>query len=128
MIEGLMCWKCGGGLDTVVQPFPRSAQCPQCTVDLHVCHMCKFFDRGAARGCREPVAEEVRDKERANFCGWFMPRPPAEVADAPAAVERAQSELESMFGLTPGSIPAATDANAARARLDALFDNGSNKT
>ncbi len=33
--------------------------------------MCRFYDTRKANSCAEPVADEVGDKERANFCGYF---------------------------------------------------------
>lgn len=33
--------------------------------------MCRFYDTRKAKSCAEPVADEVSDKERANFCGYF---------------------------------------------------------
>lgn len=33
--------------------------------------MCRFYDTSKAKSCAEPVADEVGDKERANFCGYF---------------------------------------------------------
>jgi len=39
--------------------------------------MCRHYEPRRARQCRELAADEVRDKTRANFCGWFVPRPDA---------------------------------------------------
>jgi hypothetical protein len=30
-----------------------------------------------ANDCREPVSEPVLEKDRANFCDWFVPAPDA---------------------------------------------------
>ena len=34
--------------------------------------MCRFYDTRKAKSCAEPVADEVQDKQRANFCGYFV--------------------------------------------------------
>jgi hypothetical protein len=119
MVENAVCWKCDAPLTDIEQPFPRASECPSCTADLHVCHMCKFFDPDAARGCREPVAEEVRDRTRANFCGWFMvgsPRP------AGASGSSSRDQLQSLFGMEAGEGSGSpTNEDAARSALDALF-------
>ena len=96
------CWKCGGSLAAIELPLRRAELCPHCTADLHVCHMCRHFDRHSRRGCREPVADEVRDRERANFCGWFQIGGAAMSASSTEAAV-AKNELESLFGLDPGS-------------------------
>lgn len=56
------------------------------------------YDTGVAKHCREPTAEEVRDKTRANFCDHFKPRSGAYVPPDTAAIDKARSELEKLFG------------------------------
>ena len=36
-----------------------------------MCKNCRFYDPTAYNECREPSAEVVREKERANFCDYF---------------------------------------------------------
>jgi hypothetical protein len=60
--------------------------------------MCEFYDTSKAKHCREPVAEEVKDKTHANFCDYFRPTPTAYRPEATSAAEKARSELESLFG------------------------------
>src|SRR5512134_1659363 len=67
----LVCWKCGASLEALGLPFSRTDECRTCRAEVHVCRMCRFYDTGKAKSCAEPVADEVRDKERANFCGYF---------------------------------------------------------
>lgn len=73
----------------------RNDTCPQCRADLRVCLNCARYDEHAAHQCREPRAEPVADKDRANFCEWFVfaersftPRPGADRADAARAALR----------------------------------------
>jgi hypothetical protein len=117
-IEGLVCWKCGGSLADLSLPLRRQEACRACGAELHVCRLCEFHDTAVARSCREPVAEEVKDKTRANFCDYFRPRPHAFVAAGDAA-SQARSELESMFGGGPAASKSPEDE--ARARLEELF-------
>ena len=121
LLENLLCWRCQGSLDAVPQPFARAAECPHCNADLHVCNLCRFFDASARRGCKEPVADEVTDKDRSNFCGYFEPT--AANLGGPAAQDVAtRSELESLFGLTPGeAVASPNSADAARSELEKLF-------
>lgn len=76
----------------------RGDLCPACNADLHACRLCEFFDAGASRGCREPVADPPTDKERANFCGYFKPRPGAYAAADSAAAQDALDQLNTLFG------------------------------
>ena len=105
-------------------PFARVAECPACRADLHVCRMCEFFDPGVRRGCKEPVAEEVSDRERANFCGYFTPARGRGPGADDGASQAARTELESLFGLSPAGSAAPSDAGEARRRLDELFGGG----
>ncbi len=91
----MTCAGCGSDLPRP-ERVGRRDTCPRCGCDLRVCRQCRFYEPALADACREPQAERVLDKTKANFCDYFS------AADAvrPAA--------------------AATDA-AARAALDRLF-------
>ncbi|MBW1804790.1 MAG: hypothetical protein JRJ06_00175 [Deltaproteobacteria bacterium] len=52
----------------------RQDVCPNCHKDLRCCKQCKFYDRSAYNECKEVTAERIIDKERANFCDFFVPR------------------------------------------------------
>lgn len=72
-------------------------ECPACSADLHVCRNCAHHDPSAHNECREPQAERVRDRDRANLCDWFRP------------------------GEEAGGGERAREQGDARAKLDALF-------
>jgi len=59
---------------TLDRKITRRETCPSCGWDLHVCLNCRFFDLGVYNQCREPQAERVLDKERSNFCDYFVYR------------------------------------------------------
>jgi hypothetical protein len=116
--DGLVCWKCGASLAGVSLPMRRLEVCKSCDAELHCCRMCVFYDTTVAKHCREPVAEEVRDKTSANFCDYFQPKPGAWVAPESAA-SKARAELDALFG---GGAAAAGDAAAGpRSALEDLF-------
>ena len=46
-------------------------ECLQCRTDLHVCLNCIFYDEGKANRCREPQADYVKERDRANYCEYF---------------------------------------------------------
>ena len=104
MNDELVCWRCGAAVGDLPLPLARRAECRSCHAELHACRMCRHYDSSVARSCREPVAEEVSDKERANFCGWFMPRPSAYVAGKEHAAAEARAALDALFGSgSPGA-------------------------
>lgn len=98
MAHDLICWKCGQSLAEYTLPLRRLEECRACRAQLHVCRMCVEYDRSVAKHCREPTAEEVRDKEHANFCDHLKPKPGAFQAGATAEADRAKSDLEKLFG------------------------------
>ena len=97
MEHGLLCWKCGASLEKLTLPLARRDECASCRAELHVCRMCVEYDTAVAKHCREPTAEEVSDKQHANFCDHFRPRPKAWTPPA-AAADQARAELERLFG------------------------------
>lgn len=51
----------------------RTEECPHCSADVHCCLNCVNYDTSAHNRCREPQAEWVSDREKANFCDYFLP-------------------------------------------------------
>ena len=64
------CAACGREM-AIELPVGRRDECPHCGTDLRACRQCRFFDLYAPNQCREPQAEPVVDKEKANFCDFF---------------------------------------------------------
>ncbi len=89
------CWSCGHSLGDIGKIGFRD-ECPRCASPLHCCRNCKFYDPGYHNQCREPMAERVVDKERANFCEFFAPAPDGQHR---AKVEKAdvREKLEKLF-------------------------------
>jgi len=135
MPETLHCWKCGTPLLSIPLPIGRRDECPSCGADLHVCRMCAFHDPAASKECREPMADEVEEKERGNFCDYFRATGGAGPSQESAEANAARAKLGALFGDAtgagrPGSLAqqaaaikskARDDAAAARAMLDKLF-------
>lgn len=128
MNDSLVCWRCGASIADWPLPLSRTAECKQCRADLHVCKLCEYFDPRLGKQCREPVAEEVHNKERANFCGYFSAKANAFHPADHNAQQDARAQLDALFGGTP-SAPTlaprtqkpATDTELARAKLEDLF-------
>ena len=123
MAENYVCWKCGAAIGHLPFPLGRMSKCEQCKADLHVCKLCKYYDKTKANQCQEPVADAVNDKQRSNFCGYFVAKPDAFQSQDSSAVTSAQQDLAALFG-EPVDIPSSNDVDRARSELDKLF--GSN--
>ncbi|TVQ19746.1 MAG: hypothetical protein EA382_16035 [Spirochaetaceae bacterium] len=78
----------------------RNTTCDRCGRDSKVCLNCRFYDPTAHWECRETIGEPVRDKDRANFCDYFVAggagRSPA--AEKTDAADRARATLNKLFG------------------------------
>lgn len=129
MSEALVCWKCGTELQGLPTPLSRRDECRVCGAELHVCRMCASYDPGVAGQCTEDRAEDVTDKERANFCDYFVLVSGAYHPQDEVAQQAARAELDALFGgHDPGrgvSGQGSTEARAkdehARAELERLF-------
>lgn len=68
-----VCFNCQ---KTLVLPddlkISRQDTCEYCGAHLRSCKMCHFYDLSAYNDCREPNAERVVEKEKANFCSYFQ--------------------------------------------------------
>lgn len=122
MTETWTCWKCGGELVDLLLPLARLAECPHCRAQLHVCRMCTFYDPAVGQQCREPVADSVTDKQRANFCGYFQLKLNVSSAQ-PDQSATARALADALFGgATPAFEPEArSPEELAREQLEQLF-------
>jgi hypothetical protein len=91
-----ICHACKKELSEVSKKIGRRDECRFCRADLHCCLNCAFYDRASSQSCREPVAERIKDKEKANYCSYFSF---AEISSdsAQADVEKARKELNDLF-------------------------------
>jgi len=55
-----------------------------------------FYDRAVSKQCRETVAELVREKEKANFCEYFV-YAENRIAAADAGVAQTRKALDDLF-------------------------------
>ena len=92
--EGI-CWSCGTHL--CASDYQREGECPKCRKQTHVCRNCRFYQPGRPNDCQEPVAEPVRDKDRANFCDYFEPGSDTYRPDADP--ERLRAAAEDLFNI-----------------------------
>lgn len=96
-----VCHHCNRELN-VEAVVERTAGCPYCHSDLKCCLNCTFFDPGRNNQCREPQAEWVSEKSKANFCEFFS-------FGETSAIGR------------PGGGSEKSDKDRARSAFDSLF-------
>ncbi len=89
------CHHCGKELQ-VQGKIGRTEECAFCKADLHCCRNCSFLDPSRSKQCREPAADLVREKAKANFCDFFSFREgPSTLQDR--SNEKARQELDALF-------------------------------
>jgi hypothetical protein len=66
------CFHCGRQIEVIERVGFRD-NCDACGRSLHACLNCGWYDPAYNNQCREPQAERVVDKDRANFCEYFSP-------------------------------------------------------
>jgi hypothetical protein len=59
--------------------------------------MCIYFDAKVLRQCSEDGAEEVREKDRLNFCDWFKASETAFDADRKDEEDEARTAADDLF-------------------------------
>lgn len=120
----LICWNCGGSLKGELLPLSRRAVCGACNAELHVCRLCQFYDPRVSDQCTEDRAEQVREKDRANFCDYFKPKPGAYVARQDTKSVAAKAVLNGLFGGAAQNGDSGSAGDKARGLLDDLFKPG----
>ena len=65
----IRCPRCKNLID--IEKIMFKDECPSCRTDLHACIYCNLYDEGKANRCREPQADYVKERDRANFCEYF---------------------------------------------------------
>ncbi len=71
-MSGPLCFHCGKELDLAPGKAGRGDTCPNCRSDVRVCFNCRHYDANSYNECAEPMAERVVEKNRSNFCDYFV--------------------------------------------------------
>jgi hypothetical protein len=87
--------------------------------------MCRFYDVSVAESCREPVADTVFDKQRANFCGYLELTNQAHEQAANELVVTATEGLNALFGLESNTVSGSSEHDELK-DLFGLSDDESN--
>lgn len=92
----MICFFCHQDLQ-ITDRIGRQEACPHCGRDLHICKNCEFYDESAYNECREPQAERVVDKEKSNFCDYFVFGRSNRSVDSRDAATVVKRKLEELF-------------------------------
>lgn len=90
-----VCHRCGKEL-VIPRVVGRKDVCPDCRADLRCCLNCTFYDDRVYNQCRELQAERVLEKDRSNFCDYFVYRE-ADSERKSGEKKTARDKLESLF-------------------------------
>lgn len=92
----MICWKCKK--DNKMDFVGRSTECEFCHADLHSCKGCKFYAPGNHFDCKENISEPVADKEKANFCDFFMINTDVSADTNADKASKAKDQFAALFG------------------------------
>lgn len=86
-----------GNVAPIEGKVSRQDTCPHCNRDLRCCKQCSFYDPNAYNECREVSAERIVEKERANFCDYYVPRGAEKASGSLNRTKEAKEALEALF-------------------------------
>lgn len=70
----ILCFSCQKELKFSDLKIGFREECPNCRADVHTCKNCQFWDPKVYNECKETAADVVREKDRANYCEFFLLR------------------------------------------------------
>ncbi|MBN1380990.1 MAG: hypothetical protein JXA41_04895 [Deltaproteobacteria bacterium] len=91
-----ICHQCGQEVD-IKKDLGRKETCPFCRADLRCCLNCIFYDPASYNACRETQAERVLDKDRSNFCEYFIYKDSSFLGEAKKSKENPLDKLNALF-------------------------------
>ena len=89
------CWHCGREL--MRADLARENTCPGCGKSTRSCRNCRWYAPGRPNDCREPMAERILDKEKANYCELFQPNPEAGDQAKGGAADNLRQAADDLF-------------------------------
>ncbi|MBN1663862.1 MAG: hypothetical protein JW943_09705 [Deltaproteobacteria bacterium] len=94
-----ICHHCGKEVE-IKKILGRKEACPFCRADLRCCLNCSFYDPASYNACREPQAERVLEKDRSNFCEYFVYKKALGAADVKDMKNKTLDQLNNLFKTT----------------------------
>ncbi len=81
----------------VAERVGRSETCPSCDADLRCCLNCRFYDPVAYNQCCENQADRVLEKDKGNFCEYFLFKDSTDAARDVSGKQKAKNPLDGIF-------------------------------
>ena len=72
-------------------------ECSKCKSSLHICKNCAFYSETSYNECKEPQADRVLDKEKANYCDYFKANENLSNLSKTQSKEDVYNKLNSLF-------------------------------
>lgn len=91
-MKQIFCFHCKK-VSPLIGILGRRDECPFCKSDLHVCKNCQHYDPKSYNECREPSADVIKEKEKANFCDYMLAKAEGDVVDQAAKLKAAAEAL-----------------------------------
>lgn len=91
------CYFCGAQIDEQLK-IMRSSVCPDCGKELKICYNCRFHKQSARWDCVETVDEPVSEKDKANFCAYFVYGEHGSEGQSADQSQKAKADFRSLFG------------------------------
>ena len=91
----ITCQSCHKTLD-VESKLSFREECLHCGHDLHSCLYCDFYDPSSYNECRESSADRVLEKEKANYCEYFVVKSNVDASGSNPG-DDAKKKLEELF-------------------------------
>ncbi len=91
----MICHSCGSNRK-MEGKVRRAEVCSACDADMHCCLNCENFDEAAHNKCREPQTDWVPDREKANFCDYFLPNTKSSKART-GELDKARLDFNNLF-------------------------------
>jgi len=93
MTINLACFRCSK-INTIPDgKVHRSDTCNHCGEDLRVCKNCSHYSPSLYNECKETQAERVTEKEKRNFCEYFVIRNTTNQIDQKTMAMKALDDL-----------------------------------
>jgi hypothetical protein len=92
--DDVACYKCEKNLTlSASQKITRHEECEYCFASLRCCKMCHFYDISSYNDCKEPMANRIIEKEKANFCDYYKLKGLGEASASKEALTNAAHAL-----------------------------------
>lgn len=59
-------------INEVIDKVHFRDECESCGQDLHSCKHCQNYDEGSYNECKDSSADRVLDKEKSNYCDFYL--------------------------------------------------------